>query len=69
MKMCEPSSMCLSVIDACMIFVNLNIKKMDITIWKIGYFVSKDLTEIHKSKVRHQISKEMQIMYNAFEIC
>ena len=37
MKMCVLSSMCWFVIDACMVFVNLSVKKTDITIWKIIY--------------------------------
>ena len=40
MKMCVLFSMrCWFIIDACMIFVNLNVEKMDIiTIWKIIYY-------------------------------
>ena len=35
--MCVLSGMFRLVIDDCMVFVNLNVKKMDIAIWKIIY--------------------------------
>ena len=73
MKTCVLSSMCYFVIDDCIIFVNLNVEKMDTTIWKTIYgkfdiLICSCIGLISFSFTKSKVSSTYR-MYTILSIC